>query len=80
MDTEKELATHRHYKGGLYRVLYTDIHDANNGNDYERLTVIYQPLGGDLAMRYHDEFFGYVEVDGQRIRRFAPLSDLLEST
>ena len=78
----EELATHRHIKGGLYRVLLTDVHDANNGADYDRKSVIYQSIEtGEISMRYEDEFFEEIThptkpedfPEGSKYRRFFPL-------
>lgn len=61
----------RHYKGGEYEVIGVARHS-------ETLAplVVYRPLygAGGLWVRPHAMFFETVEVDGQPVRRFAPVA------
>ena len=61
---------YRHYKGGEYEVLGA----ARHSETLEPL-VVYRPLYGEGALwvRPHAMFFGELEVDGVRRRRFAPM-------
>jgi hypothetical protein len=61
---------YRHYKGGEYEVIGV----ARYSETLEPL-VVYRPLYNDsgLWVRPHAMFFGDVEVDGKRQRRFAPV-------
>lgn len=65
------LGRYRHYKGGEYDVI-------GAARDSETLAplVVYRPLynASGLWVRPHAMFFGDVEIDGQRVRRFAPVS------
>ncbi|MDZ7855556.1 DUF1653 domain-containing protein [Sphaerotilus sp.] len=62
---------YRHYKGGEYDVL-------GAARDSETLAplVVYRPRynASGLWVRPHAMFFGEVEVDGRRVRRFEPVS------
>lgn len=59
---------YRHYKGGLYRVLFI-AHDSTNGPDCGRSLVIYVSLStGRINARTEEEFGGM--VDGRQ--RFSP--------
>jgi len=66
------LGRYRHYKGGEYDVL-------GAARDSETLAplVVYRPRynASGLWVRPHAMFFGDVEIDGQRVRRFEPVSD-----
>lgn len=65
------LGRYRHYKGGEYDVI-------GAARDSETLAplVVYRPLynASGLWVRPHAMFFGDVEIDGQRVRRFAPIN------
>ena len=65
------LGRYRHYKGGEYDVI-------GAARDSETLAplVVYRPRynASGLWVRPHAMFFGEVEIDGQRVRRFAPVS------
>ncbi|WP_442777443.1 DUF1653 domain-containing protein [Sphaerotilus montanus] len=65
------LGRYRHYKGGEYDVI-------GAARDSETLAplVVYRPLynASGLWVRPHAMFFGDVEIDGQRVRRFAPVN------
>ncbi len=58
---------YRHYKGGEYEVLGI----ARHSETHEPL-VVYRPLYNDSGwwVRPHAMFFGELEVDGRRVRRF----------
>lgn len=64
------LGRYRHYKGGEYDVI-------GAARDSETLAplVVYRPRynASGLWVRPHAMFFGDVEIDGQRVRRFAPI-------
>ena len=59
---------YKHYKGNYYQVLGV----AKHSETLEEL-VVYQPQYGDFGLwvRPLDMFLEYVEVDGQRMSRFA---------
>jgi hypothetical protein len=65
------LGRYRHYKGGEYDVI-------GAARDSETLAplVVYRPRynASGLWVRPHAMFFGDVEIDGQRVRRFAPVN------
>lgn len=63
---------YRHYKGGEYEVLGA----ARHSETLEAL-VVYRPLynASGLWVRPHAMFFGTLSVDGQQVRRFAPLDE-----
>jgi Uncharacterized protein conserved in bacteria len=66
-----ETRYYRHFKGGKYRVLAI-------GQDSESLVlvVIYQALYGDhkIWVRPKEMFDGFVERDGQIIKRFTEIT------
>ena len=61
---------YRHYKGNLYEVIGVAQH-----SETEESLVVYRALYGVRGMwvRPFGMFVEDVEVDGQRVRRFAPL-------
>ncbi len=61
---------YRHYKGNLYQVMGVARH-----SETEEPLVVYRALYGVRGMwvRPFDMFAEEVEVDGHRVRRFAPL-------
>ena len=64
----EKLATHRHYKGGLYRLIGTARH-----SETEEALIVYEhlwPHARGLWVRPKDMFEGTLE-DGRK--RFAPL-------
>jgi hypothetical protein len=63
---------YRHYKGNLYEVVGVAHH-----SETEEPLVVYRALYGVRGMwvRPFDMFMSDVEVDGQRVRRFAPVMD-----
>ena len=63
---------YRHYKGNLYDVIGVAHH-----SETEEPLVVYRALYGErgLWVRPFDMFVSEVEVDGQRVRRFAPVGD-----
>lgn len=62
---------YRHYKGGEYEVVGVVRHSET----LEPL-VLYRPLDHDtgLWVRPHAMFFGTVDIDGQTVPRFSPIS------
>jgi hypothetical protein len=67
------IGLYRHYKGGEYEVMGV----ARHSETLEPL-VLYRPLYNATGwwVRPHAMFFGDLEVDGLRVRRFARLPDL----
>ena len=65
-------ATHRHYKGQLYRFLARALH-----SETQEPMVVYQAMYGEklVWVRPQAMFDGTVEVDGKTIPRFALLED-----
>lgn len=61
--------THRHYKGGLYRVLEVD---ATHSETLETL-VVYESEKGAIWCRPKEMFYGAL---GHGTKRFTPLPDL----
>ena len=68
--SELQPGTYRHYKGNLYEVIGTATH-----SETEETLVVYRALYGDygLWVRPLPMFQEDVELDGQRVRRFAPI-------
>ena len=64
------IATHRHYKGQLYRLMARALH-----SETQEPLVVYQGLYGDYQVwvRPAALFDGWVDHEGQRVRRFEPL-------
>ena len=62
---------YRHYKGGEYEVVGMVRH-----SETLEPMVLYRALYGEFGLwvRPAAMFVGYLEVDGTRVRRFAPLS------
>lgn len=60
---------YRHYKGGLYELVCEATLEAD-------LTpmIIYRAHDGSIWARPKSVFFELVEVDGQKLPRFAPVS------
>ena len=60
---------YRHYKGGLYELVCEATLEAD-------LTpmIIYRAHDGSIWARPKSVFFELVEVDGQKVPRFAPVS------
>ena len=63
--------TYRHYKGNLYEVV-----DVATHSETEERLVVYRALYGErgLWVRPLAMFTETVEVDGETVARFAPLS------
>lgn len=63
---------YRHYKNKNYRVIGI----ARHSETLEEL-VLYETLHenelGRLWVRPKEMFLGYIEIDGEQVRRFAPL-------
>ncbi len=68
---------YRHYKGNLYEVIGVAAH-----SETEESLVVYRALYGARGMwvRPFEMFMSDVEVDGQRLRRFAPVDSGLGSS
>lgn len=64
---------YRHYKGNLYEVIGAATH-----SETEEPLVVYRALYGVRGMwvRPFEMFVGEVEVDGKRMRRFAPVGEV----
>lgn len=63
---------YRHFKGGKYKLVAI-------GQDSESLkqVVVYQALYGDhqIWVRPKEMFFGMVEKDGQKVKRFSEITE-----
>ena len=60
---------YRHYKGGLYELL----HEATLESDHTPM-IVYRAAYGSVWIRPRVVFFETVEVDGERVPRFAPVT------
>ncbi|NEX61087.1 DUF1653 domain-containing protein [Noviherbaspirillum galbum] len=60
----------RHYKGGIYELVC----EATMESDHTPL-IVYKAANGTIWCRPRSVFFEIIEVDGQRVQRFAPLQD-----
>jgi hypothetical protein len=58
---------YKHFKGGLYIVK----HIAKDSDTLEKI-VVYEDQQGQVWTRSHTEFFGYKEIEGEKVRRFEP--------
>lgn len=69
--TDLEPGTYRHYKGNLYEVV-----DVATHSETEERLVVYRALYGErgLWVRPLAMFTETVEVDGETVPRFAPVS------
>jgi hypothetical protein len=63
------LIQYRHYKGGLYELVC----EATLEADLSPM-IIYRAHDGSIWARPKSVFFELVEVDGQKVPRFAPIS------
>jgi hypothetical protein len=59
----------RHYKGGLYDLVCV----ATLESDLSEM-IVYRAADGSIWTRPKTVFFELVEVNGQRVPRFAPVS------
>ena len=59
---------YRHYKGGIYEYLY----EATLESDLS-LMVVYRAANGTIWIRPKEVFHEIIEVDGERVARFAPV-------
>ena len=68
--SELQPGTYRHFKGNRYEVIGTATH-----SETEETLVVYRALYGDycLWVRPLTMFEEDVELDGHRVRRFAPI-------
>lgn len=64
--------TYRHYTGNLYEVIGEATH-----SETEEPLIVYRALYGGFGLwvRPREMFLGSVEVDGRRVRRFAPVEN-----
>ncbi len=75
--SDKELVKgglYRHYKGMMYRAI--DI--VRHSETLEELVLyetLYENKLGKLWVRPKDMFLGDIEIDGKRVRRFAPVAE-----
>ena len=67
---------YKHYKGKEYEVLFL-AKNGNNGDKNLEDTVVYEQLGdygefpkGSLWVRSLDEFDGFEEFEGKKVKRF----------
>jgi hypothetical protein len=60
---------YRHYKGGLYELVCEAVLEADHSP-----VIVYRGQDGTTWVRPRPVFFEMVEFDGQRIPRFAPLT------
>jgi hypothetical protein len=58
----------RHYKGGLYDLVC----EATLESDLSPM-VVYRAANGSVWIRPKDVFFEWIEVDGVKVQRFAPI-------
>ena len=67
-----EPGRYRHYKGNYYQVIGTARH-----SETDELLVVYRPLYGErgLWVRPESMFQGQVDIDGQKVPRFAKCQD-----
>lgn len=72
LPTEPRPGRYRHYKGKEYRV-----HHLARHSETEEVLVVYQLLYGDFSfwVRPQAMFVETVEIDGQRLPRFAFVSE-----
>jgi hypothetical protein len=63
------LIQYRHYKGGLYELVC----EATLEADLSPM-IIYRAHDGSIWARPKSVFFELVEVDGEKVPRFAPIS------
>ena len=59
----------RHYKGGLYTVLF-EAQDATNRADRDEMVVYVSHTTGKIYCRLNVEFFDLAEVNGKYVKRF----------
>ena len=64
---------YKHFKGGEYEILEV----AHNCDNPEQKIVVYRALYGEgkVWVRLFEEFVGFKEVDGKKIRRFVLVSN-----
>jgi hypothetical protein len=60
---------YRHYKGGLYELVCV----ARLESDLSEM-IVYRAADGSIWTRPKDVFFQLVDVDGELVPRFAPVS------
>jgi hypothetical protein len=62
------LQRYRHYKGGVYELVC----EATLESDLTPM-IVYKSSNGSVWIRPKEVFFELVEVDGQRVQRFAAI-------
>lgn len=60
---------YRHYKGGLYELVCEAILES----DPSVTMIVYKAANGTIWTRPASVFFEQIDVDGQRVQRFAPV-------
>lgn len=60
----------QHFKGNIYVYLF-EVLDA----DTKEPLVIYEDAYGNKYARLKSDFFGYVTINGEKIRRFKPIDE-----
>ena len=60
---------YRHYKGGLYELVCIAKLESDRSD-----MVVYRAADGSIWTRPKDVFFQLVDVDGEPVPRFAPVS------
>ncbi len=63
------LQRYRHYKGGIYELVC----EATLESDLTPM-IVYKSNNGSVWIRPKGVFFEMVEVDGQKVQRFAPIA------
>jgi len=72
--TPSHPAVYRHYKGGLYRVLF-EARNSTNGPDDGLPVVVYVSLtNGHVFVRDLAQFHEYVELDSGKVLRFTKIN------
>jgi hypothetical protein len=59
---------YRHYKGGVYEVVCEATLEADHAP-----VIVYRGVDGKTWVRPREAFFELVDIDGQRVPRFAPI-------
>ena len=61
---------YRHYKGGIYEIIC----EAKLEADPEVIMIVYKAVDGAIWTRSRNEFFEFVQYEGEAVRRFAPIN------
>ena len=62
---------YRHYKGGIYELVC----EATQESDLTPV-IVYRSHNGSVWTRPKAVFFEVIEVDGQRVQRFTPITEM----